>query len=184
MELRVISNPIETAGPARWLLSNLFYGCGYNFYRGGNRLGVDDLLIRGKLSQLLEESRGHLSALAAAFRRGSLPPSGRQGSLPNPVAAAAAEALDRAQRHLEAMEAAVRRPARGQRGSLPPREAWERGTLERLVALDGEAVLALVRLRDAIARADDGTAAEIGPMLRASGFAALWRRREALLAGE
>lgn len=185
MELRVISNPIGAAGPSRWLLSNLFYGCGYSFYRGGDRLGVDDLLIRGKLGQLLEESRRHLSALAAALQRKHLS-RGPYGSLVSAGAAATAEALERAQRHLEAMEAVVRAPAVRQEGGLPPRPGRERGTLERLVALDGEAVLALVTLRDAIARIDDGVAAAatIGGLLRASDFGALWSRREALLAGE
>jgi hypothetical protein len=46
MEQKVITNPIEQAGPGRRLLSNLFYGCGYNFYRCEDELHADDLLIR------------------------------------------------------------------------------------------------------------------------------------------
>lgn len=184
MELRVISNPIGAAGPTRWLLSNLFYGCGYNFHRGGHRLGVDDLLIRGKLGQLLEESRRHLGALAAAFQRKHLAP-GPDRSFASPGATATAEALERALRHLEALEAAVRAPVTPPGRGLPPHASRERGTVERLVALDGEVVLALVRLRDAIARIDDGVAAAaaFGGLLRASDFCALWSRREALLTG-
>ena len=53
MELRVIINPIDGTGPARGLLSNLFYAAGYNFYQRANRLPVDDLLIRRKLAELL-----------------------------------------------------------------------------------------------------------------------------------
>jgi hypothetical protein len=60
-----------------------------------------------------------------------------------------------------------------------------RATVQQLVALDGEVLLALVTLRDAIARLDDGStaAATTGDLLRASDFGALWSRREALLWG-
>ena len=66
MELKVITNPINGTGPARWLLSNLFYGCGYNFYRCEGELRADDLLIRGKLGQLLRECREHLRSSSAS----------------------------------------------------------------------------------------------------------------------
>jgi len=73
VELKVIINPIDQAGPARRLLSNLFYGWGYNFYRRENELHTDDLLIRGKLSQLLRDSRMHVALLHGAFLRKHLP---------------------------------------------------------------------------------------------------------------
>ena len=186
MELRVISNPITGTGPAKGLLSNLFYGCGYNFYRNDDRLGADDLLIRGKLRQLLTDSRAHLSALVAAFRHQNLPPPDPQCPAVNPVALAMAKSLEDAQRRLEAMEAAIRTTAMPQRAGLRRRHDRERGMFERLVALDGETVLALVRLRDAIAAFHDGAAAAaaMGQLLRASEFGDLWSRREALLAGE
>ena len=53
MELKVITNPIDQAGPARRLLSNLFYGWGYNFYRVENQLRADDQLVRSKAAWLL-----------------------------------------------------------------------------------------------------------------------------------
>ena len=106
MELRVIINPIDGTGPARGLLSNLFYAAGYNFYQRANRLPVDDLLIRRKLAELLEESRVHLSALEVAFRV-------RMRGFAGPPTAATIHALEGAQRDLEAMHAAVHNAAIG-----------------------------------------------------------------------
>jgi hypothetical protein len=179
MELRVIVNPIREIGPARRLLSNLFYAGGYNFYRRENRLHTDDLLVRRKLTELLRESRYHLRALETAFRIRTR----RFAGLPT---ATAIEALECAQRDLDAMEATVRNAELGEMGHFPEHRREERGPLERLVALDGEALLALVTLRDAIVRFQDGAAAAAGTadLLWASGFNALWSRREALLSAD
>jgi hypothetical protein len=184
MELKVIINPIDQAGPARRLLSNLFYGWGYSFYRRENELHADDLLIRGKLSQLLRDSRMHLFLLHQAFLRKHLPPD-RGRSFPNPGAVGMGMALERAQRELETMETTVRTAVAPEIGYIGRHDREERATLAALVALDGEALLALVTLRDAIARFDDGAAAAVGmdSLLRASDFGALWSRRQALLSG-
>ncbi|HEY1890491.1 MAG TPA: hypothetical protein VGG63_08790 [Steroidobacteraceae bacterium] len=179
MELKVSINPIDGAGPARGLLSNLFYAAGYNFYQRASRLPVDDLLIRRKLAELLEESRVHLSALEAAFRV-------RMRGFAGPPTAATSLALEGAQRDLETMHAAVGNAALGEPEHFPPH--WREGAamLQRLVALDGEALLALVTLRDAIMKFDDGAAAAAGTpnLLRACGFNTLWSRREALLSAD
>lgn len=169
MELQVITNPLDGTGPAKRLLSNLFYGCGYNFYRREHRLRADDRLIRRKLRQLLRESRAHLNSRLSAWAH----------------LASATTALQGAQRELEAMELAILRTALLKADRLHRHHQEERGALEKLVALDGEALLALVTLRDAIARLDDGSAATAGmrQLLRASEFNALWNRRAALLAG-
>ena len=183
MELKVITNPIDQAGPARCLLSNLFYGWGYNFYRREDELDADDLLIRGKLSQLVHDSHVHLASLHAAFVRKHLPP-GRNGAHANPAAVEIEMVLERAQRELQAMEMVVLTAAAPEVGCIR-RHDREQGAVVRLVALDGEALLALVTLRDAIARFDDGAAAavRIDGLLRASAFNALWSRRQALLSG-
>lgn len=165
MELKVIVNPLAGAGPAKRLLSNLFYGWGYSFYRCEGKLGADDLLIRGKLYQLLGECRAHLRSLEPA---------------------AATQALLHAQRELEGMETAIR-TSRAPDTSRVHRQALdERTTVQQLVALDGEVLLALVTLRDAIARLQDGSAAAAttGDLLRATDFDILWSRREALLCGQ
>ena len=184
VELKVITNPID-AGPARRLLSNLFYGCGYNFYRRATELRADDMVIRWKLSQLVQECREHLNSLEAAFRREHRAQPGCGYAFINPVAVAVAQALLRAEHDLQAMEMAIRVAAVPETDRIHQRNREERGTLERLVALDGDVLLALVTLRDAIARLSNAgaAAASMDGLLRASDFSALWSRREALLAG-
>lgn len=184
MELKVITNPIEQAGPGRRLLSNLFYGCGYNFYRCDHELPADDLLIRGKLSQLLRDSRAHLVSLHAGFLRKYLPP-GRDRAQANPWAVAIEMTLECAQRELQAMEMTVITAEAPEVGRIPRHDREEGGALVKLVARDGEVLLALVTLRDAIARFDSGAAAAvgIGSLLAASDFGVLWSRRQALLSG-
>jgi hypothetical protein len=161
MELKVIVNPLAGAGPAKRLLSNLFYGWGYSFYRCEGKLRTDDLLIRGKLYQLLGECRAHLRALEAV---------------------APAQALLRAQRDLEGMETAIRTATVPGTSRLHRQPREERAPIDQLVALDGEVLLALVTLRDEIARLQDGSAAAAttGDLLRATDFDTLWSRREAL----
>ncbi len=184
MELKVITNPIAQAGPGSRLLSNLFYGGGYNFYRREDEPHLDDLLIRGKLSQLLRDSAVHLAALHAAFRRKHLPP-GRDCAYASAGAVGMEIALERAQRELQAMEMAVSTAAAPAVGCIRRHDRDEGGAPAKLVALDGEALLALLTLRDAIARFDNGTAAAVGidSLLKASDFGALWSRRQALLSG-
>lgn len=186
MELKVITNPINGTGPARWLLSNLFYGCGYNFYRCEGELRADDLLVRGKLAQLVRECREHLRLLEAAFRREHRAPPDRSYGFPHPAAVATAQALLGAQRDLQAMETAIHTAALPQLARTRQRHREERGTLEKLVMLDGEMLLALVTLRDAVARLDNGAAAaaRVAGLLGASDFSALWSRRVALLSGD
>jgi hypothetical protein len=180
MELKVITNPIHQACPARRLLSNLFYGWGYNFYRREDDLQADDLLIRAKLSQLLCDSRTRLLSLHAAFVRKHLPP----GARANPSVVDMGTALEGAERQLQALELAVLSASTPEPGGTRRRDREQLGKLATLVALDGEALLALVTLRDAIARFEDGAGAAAGieGLLKASDFPVLWSRRQALLA--
>lgn len=179
MELKVIVNPIHGTGPARGLLSNLFYASGYNFYLRDSRLHTDDLLIRRKLAELLEECRCHLSVLEAAFRA-------RVRLFAGPPTAATIEPLESAQRDLEAMRAAVHGAELSRMETFAEHQGDARGMLRRLVALDGEALLALVTLRDAIMKFDDGAAAAAGApnLLRTCSFNSLWSRRAALLSAD
>jgi len=185
MELRVIINPINGAGPAKRLLSNLFYGCGYNFYRFGSELLADDLLIRGKLSQLLRECRMHLTSLETEFRRQHRAANGGDYAFLSPAAVATAQALLSAQRDLDAMETVIRNAVVPEMTRFD-RHREVRAALEELVKLDGDVVLALVTLRDAVTKLDTcaAAAARMEEFLRASDFCTLWSRREALLAGE
>jgi hypothetical protein len=185
LELKVIVNPLDGTGPGKRLLSNLFYGCGYNFYRRASELCADDIVIRGKLSELLRECRVHLSVLETAFRRENRPLPDRDYSFLSPQAVATAQALLVAQRDVQAMEVAIHNATVPASERLHQRHRGERETLEKLVALDGEVLHALVTLRDASFRLKDGptAAAKMGDLLRTSDFDALWSRREALLSG-
>jgi hypothetical protein len=91
-----------------------------------------------------------------------------------------------AQRDLEAMERAIHNATVPQTRHFQRHRREEPSTLAQLVILDGDTVLALVTLRDAVARLDNGAAAaaRMEELLRASDFSALWSRREALLAGD
>ena len=182
MEMKTTPNPIEAAGPAKRVLSNLFYGWGYNFYRRENQLRADDLLIRGKLSELLGECRTHLGSLESAFRHEHLPPPTRERPFPDPAAVAAVQALQRRQRDIEALETAVRTAPVPEMDRIYQRHRTERDTLEKLVAADGDLVSAVVTLRDAVIRLDGAAAAaqETQPV-RTSDIQMLWNRREQIL---
>lgn len=183
MELKNTRNPIDAAGPARQVLSNLFYGWGYNFYRRENQLRADDLLIRSKLSDLLGQSRAHLCALEATFRREHLPPPTREHPFPNPAAVASAQALQHAQRDIESLETTIRTASVPEMDRIHQRHREEGDTLEKLVAIDGEMVMAVIALHDAIARLDDGATAagEVANLMKKNDVGALWKHREQTL---
>lgn len=183
MELKTTANPIDTAGPVKQVLSNLFYGWGYNFYRRENQLRADDLLIRGKLSELLGECRAHAEQLDAAFRREHLPAPTREHPYPDAAAVSAAQALERAVRQIEALETAIRNASVPEMDRIHQRHRNERATLDALVAADGDLVLAVVGLRDAVVALHDGAAAggEVARLLQARDIQALWGRREQIL---
>jgi hypothetical protein len=182
MEMKTTPNPIEAAGPAKRVLSNLFYGWGYNFYRRENQLRADDLLIRGKLSELLGECRAHLGSVEAAFRHEHLPPPTREHPFPDPAAVAAVQALQHRQRDIEALETAIRNAPVPEMDRIYQRHRTERDTLEKLVAVDGDLVSAVVALRDAVIRLDGAAAAaqDTGPA-GTSDIQMLWNRREQIL---
>ena len=175
MELKHVANPIEEAGSTEQVLSNLFYGWGYNFYRRENQLRADDLLIRGKLSELLGESRAHLAALEAAFRR--------EHPFPDAGAVAQAQALQRAQRDIEGLETTLRTAAVPEMDRIHQRHRNEADTLQALVAIDGDMVQAVLALRSAITDIEDAAAAAaaVPGLLKASSLKALWERRQSTL---
>ena len=182
MELKSTPNPIDAAGAGKRLLSNLFYGWGYNFYRRENQLRADDLMIRGKLSELLGESRAHLGSLEAEFRREHLPAPTREHPFPDPAAMSTAQALQRQQREIEALETLIRTAAVPEMDRVHQRHRAERDTLEKLVALDSDLVSAVVALRDFLLRLD-AAAAGVQAMqpVNASDIQLLWKRREQIL---
>jgi len=183
MELITTPNPIDDAGTAKQILSNLFYGWGYNFYRRENQLRADDLLIRSKLSELLGQCRAHLGALEAAFRREHLPPPTREQPFPDSAAVANVQALQRVQRDIEDLETTLRTAPVPEMDRIHQRHRDERETIETLVAIDSDMVRAVVSLHDAMAQLNDGaTAAVLGAnAMKASDIGAIWKRREQAL---
>jgi hypothetical protein len=183
MELKSVPNPIESAGPVKQVLSNLFYGWGYNFYRRENQLRADDLLIRGKLSALLAECRKHVGELEERYRREHLPAPTREHPYPDPAALATVQALHRASQRIESLETAIRTAAVPEMDRIHQRHRIEGATLAQLVEVDSALVLAVIALRDAtVALQDSGAAAAaLGALLDASAIHAQWTQREQIL---
>ncbi len=183
MELKSTANPIDAAGPVKQVLANLFYGWGYNFYRRENQLRADDLLIRGKLSELLGQCRAHAAQLESDFRREHLAPPTREHPFPDAAAVSAAQALERAARKIDALETAIRTAPVPEMDRIHQRHRNERTTLEQLVAADGDLVLAVVNLRDGVLALTDGASApvQLQSLLAAQDIQTLWNRREQIL---
>lgn len=179
----IADNPIDTAGPVKAMVSNLFYGWGYNFYRKENRLRADDLLVRGKVSDLLGEARSHLARLEADFRRERLPAPTREQPFPDRTAVQTADALQRVQKDIEAIEVKVRNASVPEMDRVHQPHRNERDTLEKLAAVDEELVACALVLREGIVKLRDGTAAasETPRLLESARFEALWHRREEVL---
>jgi hypothetical protein len=183
MDLKTTANPIDSAGPVKRVLANLFYGWGYNFYRKENQLRADDLLIRSKVSELLGEARAHARELETQFRREHLPAPTREHPFPDAAAVAAAQALQRAAQQIESLETTVRNAAVPEMDRIHQRHRTERATLDQLIGADSELVVAVIGLRDAVLALHEGAAAatEIPRALQAGTIGALWERREQIL---
>lgn len=183
MELKTTDNPIDSAGPAKQVLSNLFYGWGYNFYRKENQLRADDLLIRAKVSEMLAAIRAHLAGLERDWRRERLPAPTREHPFPDAAAVATAQALQHAQQGVETLETKVRTAPVPEMDRVTQRHVNESDALERLAAVDGELVMAAKSALDAMAGLRDPATAvnEASAILSQSGFEALLARRAEVL---
>lgn len=184
MALKSTANPIDTAGPVKATLSNLFYGWGYNFYRKENQLRADDLLIRSKVSDLLGGCREHLRKLEADFRREHLGPPTREHPFPDRTAVATAQAMERAQREIESLETRIRNASVPEMDRIHQRHRNERDTLEKLAEVDQSLASATINFHEGVLRLSDGgtAAAETPRLLQASGIETTWQRREQVLA--
>jgi hypothetical protein len=183
MEMKKTDNPVDDASIGKQVLSNLFYGWGYNFYRHENQLRADDLLIRGRLSDWLGESRAHLAALEADYRRQYLPPPTREHPLPDAAAISHAQTLQRIQRDIESIETAIRTASVPEMDRIHQRHRNEGETLEQLVSADSALALQIKRFRDAIAAISDATAAidQAPALLKSSQIDASWQQRKQIL---
>lgn len=148
LELQSIPNRIDGASSLRQFVVELFYGWGYNAYKTENKLRADDQLVRNEISGWLGQARQILAEHEREFRREHLPPPSRENPFPDAKAVATAQAMQRAQQSIEAMETQIRG------ASLPPDDrTWARHrnrdeTLTKLRDVDldlAAAVLDLVR---------------------------------------
>lgn len=183
MELKTTDNPVDSAGPARQVLSNLFYGWGYNFYRKENQLRADDLLIRAKVSEILSAVRARFAGLERDWRRVHLPAPTRERPFPDPAAIATAQGLQRVQQSLESLETKIRAAPVPEMDRVMQRHVGERDALEHLAAVDGKLVMAAQSAFDAsTALLDPVTAAEgLYAILARSGMEQLLARRAEVL---
>lgn len=165
-ELKHAGNPIDSTIEEEQIVSNLFHGWGYNFYRAENQVRADDLLVRNKVSDLLGQARSHLARLEAEYRRGHLPAPTREHPFPDAQAVAAARALGQAQRDIESVEVAIRSAPVPEMDRITQRHRNELDTLQRLRDIDLQLVSGAVNLQRAIAALDDGaTAAQAATQL-------------------
>lgn len=185
MELKHAENPIDAAGPTKQVLSNLFYGWGYNFYRKENQLRADDLLIRSKTSGFLGDAREHLAKLESAWRRDHLPPPTRENPLPDAHALEVARKLQHVQQDIEALESSIRNASVPEMDRIMQRHRNERDTLEQLAGLDMKLVSTVKHASESIQGMDEAEIAAdaAGSALRGAGIGELLKQRQAILSG-
>ncbi len=91
--------------------------------------------------------------------------------------------MQRVQRDIEAIETCIRTASVPEMDRIHQRHRNEREALEKLVAIDGDLVLTVKELHDAITTLGDGgtAAGEASALLKASGVDSIWRDREKVL---
>jgi len=141
----------------RQLATNLFYGCGYNFYRVENQLRTDDQFVRSKAASLLGEAMSSVSSAESAFRREFLPAPTRAKPFPDPGAVADAQRLERLARAIGAIEAALHHQPVPGNDRMTQRYREEKPTLGKLLSYDERLVGQCELLRSAVADQDPAT---------------------------
>jgi hypothetical protein len=176
-------NPSDGVGVTKALVSNLFYGWGYHSYRLEKEWRADDLLIRGKLSDLLRQCRAHLAAIEAAYRREHLPSPTPELPFPAAMAVTRVQALQRVQRDVEHLETSFRTAPIPDLERIHRRHRDAHDIFNTLADIDSRLVQAIMRLHDAIVTLGDRpcTATEVAHRLETSEIGALWRHREQTL---
>jgi hypothetical protein len=124
------------AGLLRQLATNLFYGCGYNFYRVENQLRADDQLVRSKAASLLGEAMASVSTAESAYRREFLPSPSRAKPFPDAAAVAEAQRLEQLGRAIGAIEAALQQQPVPANDRMTQRYREEAPTLQKLLGYD------------------------------------------------
>ncbi|MFP5228903.1 MAG: hypothetical protein ACLGXA_14885 [Acidobacteriota bacterium] len=171
------------AGVLRQLATNLFYGCGYNFYRVENQLRADDQLIRSKAASLLGEAVASVSAAESAYRSEFLPPPTRAKPFPDAAAVADAQHLENLGRGIAALEAALQHQPVPANDRMSQRYRDEAPTLQNLLQQDERLVGQCELMRSTVESRDPATILRKRPDLEA-GLEAIrttLRERELLL---
>jgi hypothetical protein len=124
------------AGLLRQLATNLFYGCGYNFYRVENQLRADDQLVRAKAASLLGAAMASVETAESAYRREFLPPPTRAKPFPDAAAIADAQRLERLAHAISAVEASLQHQPVPANDRMTQRYRQEAPTLQALLQHD------------------------------------------------
>lgn len=156
----------------RQLATNLFYGCGYNFYRSENQLRADDQLVRSKAASLLGEAMSSVCAAESAYRREFLPAPTRAKPFPDAEAVSNAQRLEHLARELGAIEAALQHQPVPANDRMTQRYREEGPTLQKLLDHDERLVGQCELLRTAVADQEPCTILKKLPDLEA-GLAAI-----------
>ncbi|HEX2910415.1 MAG TPA: hypothetical protein VH186_06370 [Chloroflexia bacterium] len=117
-------------------LQLLLTGYGYNFYDKKNQARADDLLVRQKASNSLEEAAQALSALERDFQRQFIPPLTRESPFPSQEILNEVREITRLRERISALASRIR----GMPVPTQDRTWWryreEQATLQRLLELD------------------------------------------------
>lgn len=138
----------DDAGILKQLATNLFYGCGYNFYRVENQLRADDQLVRTKAARLLGMAMASVCDAESEYRREFLPPPSRQHPFPAPGAVESARRLEQLAREIGALESLIQQQPVPENDRMTQRYRNEASTLRTLIQHDERLVgqCALLRL--------------------------------------
>ena len=115
-------------------------GLGYRFYGTAHLLRADDLVVRGKVSELLTAARRFVQAAEHAHRLEHLPPPTREKPRPDPQAVIDVRRLERLGAAIGALEGHVRALPAPENDRLGQRFRSEASVLQRLLDADRELI--------------------------------------------
>lgn len=139
-----VKNNISDAGAIRRIVENMYNGWGYNAYSKKNQLRADDLLIRGKISELLSDLRNHWSLREQEWRLEHLPEPTREHPFPDANAVKAAQSMQAIQKLIESFEAVIRTAEVPTNDKVWQRHRDEGITLTKLMDIDNAILEILV----------------------------------------
>ena len=115
-------------------------GLSYHFYGSAHLLRADDLVVRGKVSELLAAARRSVQAAEREYRREFLPAPSREKPRPDAQAVVDARTLERLGAAIGSLEGHVRALPVPENDRLGQRFRAEAATLQRLLDADRELV--------------------------------------------